>query len=710
MKNIRALIAFCLLVSASVSITNCAVNDGKVYEKDGIQYGVSDGLFKEKWNDFYLRGYSYSQGGYWAEAAADFEQALKQRNHDKRRARSYGMHFIDYFPSRELGIACYNMGDIPRAVKLLEASLADIETARTKYYLNKARKRLIEQSGLDNLPPAISVDFPKPGFVTNKESIVVRCSATDDSYVSFIELNGQRYPFELAQKQALFTHEVLLHHGENSIRVRAEDILGASSPEVVLRVRLDREGPLVFLEAVRNADGSITIAGAAYDASSVAKLTIHTQSIAPERGMLVRINERLRGDEGAGLLRIPFSAQDTVGNITSGFLQIQPVSRAELWPYAVRIASAQPDAIAPALPRSGTTRSLMPQLYAALEQYDGRGSEGAIDLKGLNDGQTLFVESLFVEGKAFLPEGIKDIAVNGRSILAAEENPSLTAMLQEMAKDKKNSLAFSSLVSLNEGANSIVVTLTGHNGSVLRKSVTVYRKIPAARQIGSRLAVSIYPFKESAKSAEPVADYIQTHLSGAFVNQRRFNVLERQELERLFEEQRISQEKVFDQETAVRLGRMMAAEAIVMGDIFSTETSVEVVARLVDTESSLILAEKDIYWEGANRSGLRESLEGLGLKFKQHFPLCEGRILRRQSDQVIINLGADQAIFQGMRFVVFNEAEPIIDPDTHEALGADTELAGLVSTREVREKFSKGDIIKLFSGKDIHENTRVITK
>ena len=53
----------------------------------------------------------------------------------------------------------------------------------------------------------------------------------------------------------------------------------------------------------------------------------------------------------------------------------------------------------------------------------------------------------------------------------------------------------------------------------------------------------------------------------------------------------MSQEAVFDRETAIRLGRLMASEAVLLGNIFVSDRSVEIVSRLVDTETSLILAE-----------------------------------------------------------------------------------------------------------------------
>jgi len=58
-----------------------------VYQKDGKAYGKADGLFKEQWNDYYLRGLSYSDGGFWDDAAQQiFLKALRGRDKDQRRA------------------------------------------------------------------------------------------------------------------------------------------------------------------------------------------------------------------------------------------------------------------------------------------------------------------------------------------------------------------------------------------------------------------------------------------------------------------------------------------------------------------------------------------------------------------------------------------------------------------------------------------------
>src|SRR5208283_6182926 len=79
-----------------------------------LSYGGDSGTFRGNWWNYYDRAiaYSESQGpGPGDKAIADLNQALSMRAKDQRMARTYGMHFIDYFPHRELGIVFFHAGD-----------------------------------------------------------------------------------------------------------------------------------------------------------------------------------------------------------------------------------------------------------------------------------------------------------------------------------------------------------------------------------------------------------------------------------------------------------------------------------------------------------------------------------------------------------------------------------------------------------------------
>ena len=248
------------LISLLSFLPGCAVEKGKVYEKDGKLYGKPEGLFKSQWNDYYQRGVSYSEGEFWGDAATDFSKALQKRKDDQRRARTYGMHFIDYFPNRELGIAYYHLGKYQQAIQALEASLKTVESSRAKFYLNKARSAWLNETRLDTSPPAITVAYPPAGYRTNNLSISVSGTARDDFFISNISFNGKPTRLELSRQEVAFSEEFPLQEGKNVITLQSEDILGKASAPITLEVNADREGPLVFLEVFSGSGTAVRVA------------------------------------------------------------------------------------------------------------------------------------------------------------------------------------------------------------------------------------------------------------------------------------------------------------------------------------------------------------------------------------------------------------------------------------------------------------------
>ena len=73
--------------------------------KDNTPYCTLNGAFRGKWYDYYKVGLSCMEGYCYDKAIESFQHAINKRHADQYLARSYGMHFIDYFPHRESGIA-----------------------------------------------------------------------------------------------------------------------------------------------------------------------------------------------------------------------------------------------------------------------------------------------------------------------------------------------------------------------------------------------------------------------------------------------------------------------------------------------------------------------------------------------------------------------------------------------------------------------------
>ena len=400
----------------------CAVEKGKIYEKNGKLYGKTDGLFKAEWDDYYHRGISYVEGDFWNDAAIDFTKAIEKRAKDQRRARTYGMHFIDYFPNRELGIANYNLGKYMEAIQFLEVSLASVETARAKFYLNKARRSWLNETRLDKVPPAIRVQFPPPVYRTNDFSISVEGKVRDDFFVSNIIFNGRSSQLELSRKEVSFKEELSLHHGKNVITLESEDILGKTSQPVTIQVKVDREGPLVFLEVKDTADDAILVTGAIYDKSPIAKIVLGNRVLVFKETQLMAVNEHFSSHGLTADAPIPFEAEDIVGNKTTGHIQVSASKNIKRLSAYPRMAFAQIAGSFPSLPIMTLPQISSLEHLATVRDTRSSSQTSAIDLKELRNGQTMFLNTLSVKGAVRSNEGIDDLTINGESLISLEED------------------------------------------------------------------------------------------------------------------------------------------------------------------------------------------------------------------------------------------------------------------------------------------------
>ncbi len=245
--------------------------------KDGRYYGVTKGLFRHRWWNFYERGLSFSDGGFWQEAEADFRQALTKENTDQRRVRTYGRHLIDYFPHRELGIVLFQLERYPEAIKELEESLSAEKSAKAEYYLDKARKSNIEKENSDHHPPEVSVESPKPGFISNGFTLAVTGTATDDNFVKEILVNGIPVRIDLSAPKMPFLMQVPISIGENTVAVEVTDLTGKKTLSKI-NVISDRAGPVLNIDgltAPNSPDNSYTLIGYAHDDSGIKSIRVN---------------------------------------------------------------------------------------------------------------------------------------------------------------------------------------------------------------------------------------------------------------------------------------------------------------------------------------------------------------------------------------------------------------------------------------------------
>ncbi|MBW2148043.1 MAG: hypothetical protein JRI22_13560 [Deltaproteobacteria bacterium] len=655
------------------------------YIRDGKEYGLVRGTFRNRWWNYYERGVSFSDGKFWAEAESDFKEAVRQRAEDRRRARTYGMHFIDYFPRRELGIVYYFTGQYREALRELETSLSQAPSAKAKYFLNLTRKEILEQTGLDRTPPRIRIITPGEDETTNQFSLLLEGRATDDQFVSSVLLNGEPLFIELSSPEISFRQKIPLQPGMNHVVVEAIDLTGKSA-RLQRDIRVDREGPLLGLDDVTHvAPGRWRLEGRIFDESGVREIVLGSRRLDGHGNKQLDFRQELQA-AGAAL---PFRVMDMLGNTTSGRIPLE--KRGKTRNSRLLYASLGTSDAVPSR-KTAPEKGLKPfsQLSALFDR-----TPPVLELRGLAHEKELYLKSFFIEGRAWDDGRVVAIRVNGRNL------PLLPG----------RNLFFNHIEELQKGENRFRVEAEDAAGNKTAEEIVVIRKVSKVRDVSSRLAVTILPFQQEGEQT-PLGATIHQRLAETFVNQGRFNVVARgPELEAALRELKLGASDLADPSNALKVGKLIAAEGFFLGTVVEKPGSIEILARYVNTESSTVMAAEDVYDREVSLSRLQYLIQGLALKFMNRFPLLEGIVIKVKGNQIYANLGKDKHIRKEMKLIVFREGEALVDPVTNERLGVDVEELCQAEVERVAARFSVGKLLYPPEGAvQVMVKDRVITK
>lgn len=609
----------------------------------------SSGSWRGKWWNYYERGLERGEGGNWEAARDDFSKALNLRDTDQRRARTYGMHFIDYFPHRELGVAFLQLGDLKKALNELETSWKSEETAKAAFYLNKVRSQLLRQQGGTLAPPRITFAAPAPGETVRDATLKVMGKAEAAGRVASLKVNGRPVRFDLAASEQGFSLELPLEDDDDRIVVEAVDLLGNRSQQEV-PILIDREGPSLSLTAISRMPGEkerVRISGRVTDRSGIRELTVNGTAVATANARDFELETTAVVPPGQRTVRI--EATDLLGNQTS--------------------IEFDPDRERAALLYQG------PPVLVAMNApgiFSSDKEPPVITLKDAEDLPGVFIDRYYVEGEAYDNSKVERVTVNGKEI--------------QIAKGKK--VFFSKMVKLKEGNNRISVEAFDGSGNRKSADFTIKRIIPAARQAQARMSVSVLPFNGKIKNAS-VQEMADDFLVAAIVDQKRFQVVEREKLKQILQEQKLAKEKLTDPEHSVQIGKLISADALVATSITEGQKSVEIVSRLVNTETAEVMETKDAYIEDKSLAAVKELMEGLAAKLTLGFPVVEGMVIKREKGTVYSDIGRGSGVRAGMGAAIFRRGKEIKHPVTGKSLGWDMTKIGDGIFEDVEDGFSK---------------------
>jgi curli biogenesis system outer membrane secretion channel CsgG len=282
----------------------------------------------------------------------------------------------------------------------------------------------------------------------------------------------------------------------------------------------------------------------------------------------------------------------------------------------------------------------------------------------------------------------------------------------------------------------------------------------------AKMRVAVFSFEDKTNhrwhwwNGQPPGDGMADMITTALVKSGNYRVFERQEIEKIMQEQALGMSGAVTPESAAKAGKMLGAEIAIVGAITEfgykkqstggalkkigigaslskQSATVGIDVRFVNTTSGEILKADNVRKEKKNMGGsldtedirfsdqdkfdeslvgkaTREAIEDIVKLLGEQgggSGVWEAKVVMMKDGQVVINGGSETGVKAGERFVVYRLGEEMTDPDTGESLGAEETKIGEIEV--VNNNFGgkgKASMCKVLSGSDFQKGDAVRQK
>ena len=243
--------------------------------------------------------------------------------------------------------------------------------------------------------------------------------------------------------------------------------------------------------------------------------------------------------------------------------------------------------------------------YQALE----RGKEGA-------PGELSVRERVRVQnsaGTAFYQKGIYDLAIENflRALATEPESASANSNLAAAYLKKGETIKATDLLYKALGANPDDEVSQYFLDQMTHKEPATAAKAEGKK--GARWAVLGLTSKGGSVSRVGLGDMASDMLTAALY-ERGVGLIERQAVESILQEQRLGASDLADPKTALRLGKLLTASSLVLGNVAESDQSFDVDLRVVKVETGEITGSASAQVE--KKKGLRKAIAELAAKLK----------------------------------------------------------------------------------------------
>jgi len=225
------------------------------------------------------------------------------------------------------------------------------------------------------------------------------------------------------------------------------------------------------------------------------------------------------------------------------------------------------------------------------------------------------------------------------------------------------------------------------------------------------MAVSVLPFQDQTLPGSAGRVGLESLVQQEVIRElqaRGFTLVERRLLDKVLAEVKLGSSELADQDTQIRLGKVLAARLMVSGSLNSQAGAVGASVRAIDTETTqlaMVSTERPAPGTFDPTALATRIANSVAQTMAEKYPL-KGRIVRVTGTQAVINLGKKHGVRPGQQFNVLSRGEPI--ELNGRVLGYKETRIAQVTVTEVQELLSIGRVAE--ASARLAKNQRIIAR
>jgi len=228
------------------------------------------------------------------------------------------------------------------------------------------------------------------------------------------------------------------------------------------------------------------------------------------------------------------------------------------------------------------------------------------------------------------------------------------------------------------------------------------------------LALSVLPFQDQTLPGATGRIGLEGVLQQELIRElqsRGFTIVERRLLDKVLAEVKLGSSEIADQDTQIKLGRVLAARMMVSGVLTTQGNTLTAAVRAIDTETTQLAMVRSERATASN-TGTPNPTElaatiakSVAQTVQDKYPL-KGRSVAVEGERAIINLGKKHGLTPGQTFNVLTRGEPI--ELNGRVLGYRENRIAQVTVTEVQELLAYGRVAEAKA--PLEKNQRIIAR